>query len=75
MQRNIKTGTGSGIDMVASMRIGTIESVLHSWLIPWLEQLRIEQPQLGLNLTVEITPTLNAPGVVGLSWSLPKSQA
>jgi DNA-binding transcriptional LysR family regulator len=40
------------------MRIGAIESVLHSWLIPWLEQLRTQQPQLELDITVETTPIL-----------------
>jgi DNA-binding transcriptional LysR family regulator len=32
--------------------------VLHSWLIPWIEQLRAEQPGLELELTVETTPML-----------------
>jgi DNA-binding transcriptional LysR family regulator len=58
MQREIKTEMGSGVDMAVSMRIGAIESVLHSWLIPWLEQLRAEQPGLELDLTVETTPIL-----------------
>lgn len=58
MQRDIKTEMGSGIDMAVSMRIGAIESVLHAWLIAWLEQLRVEQPGLELDLTVETTPIL-----------------
>ena len=58
MQRDIKAEIGSGVDVAVSMRIGAIESVLHSWLIPWLEQLRTEQPQLELDLTVETTPIL-----------------
>jgi DNA-binding transcriptional LysR family regulator len=40
------------------LRLGAIESVLHSWLIPWLESLRREQPQLALELTVETTAAL-----------------
>jgi hypothetical protein len=31
---------GSGAPMAVAMRIGAIESVLHSWLIPWIEKLR-----------------------------------
>jgi DNA-binding transcriptional LysR family regulator len=49
---------GFGMAMTASLRIGAIESVLHSWLIPWIEKLRVEQPGLELELTVEITPVL-----------------
>jgi DNA-binding transcriptional LysR family regulator len=44
--------------MAVSMRIGAIESVLHSWLIPWLEKLRADYPGLELELTVETTPIL-----------------
>jgi DNA-binding transcriptional LysR family regulator len=40
------------------LRIGVIESVLHSWLIPWIEQLRTERSGLELELTVETTPAL-----------------
>jgi DNA-binding transcriptional LysR family regulator len=58
LQREAKAEMGSGVTVAISMRIGAIESVLHSWLIPWLEQLRIEQPQLELDLTVETTPIL-----------------
>src|SRR6476620_9322207 len=49
---------GSGEAIAVSMRIGAIESVLHSWLIPWLESLRTEHPGLELELTVETTPIL-----------------
>jgi DNA-binding transcriptional LysR family regulator len=58
LQREIKTEMGSGQTMQASLRIGAIESVLHSWLIPWIEKLRAEQPGLELELTVETTPVL-----------------
>jgi DNA-binding transcriptional LysR family regulator len=58
MQREIKAEMGSGQPMAASLRIGAIESVLHSWLIPWIEKLRGEQPGLELELTVETTPVL-----------------
>ena len=58
LQREVKLEMGSGKTMAVSMRIGAIESVLHSWLIPWLEQLRANYPGLELELTVETTPIL-----------------
>ncbi|MDI1340715.1 LysR family transcriptional regulator [Polaromonas sp.] len=58
LQREVKQEMGSGQPMAVSMRIGAIESVLHSWLIPWLEKLRAEHPGLELELTVETTPIL-----------------
>lgn len=58
LQREVKAEMGSGQAMAASLRIGAIESVLHSWLIPWIEKLRVEQPGLELELTVETTPVL-----------------
>ena len=58
LQREVKAEMGSGAPLAVSMRIGAIESVLHSWLIPWLEKLRMDQPGLELELTVETTPVL-----------------
>jgi DNA-binding transcriptional LysR family regulator len=58
LQREVKAEMGSGMALAASLRIGAIESVLHSWLIPWIEKLRVEQPGLELELTVETTPVL-----------------
>jgi DNA-binding transcriptional LysR family regulator len=58
LQREVKAEMGSGAPMAVSMRIGAIESVLHSWLIPWLEKLRTDHPGLELELTVETTPIL-----------------
>jgi DNA-binding transcriptional LysR family regulator len=58
LQREVKHEMGAGETMAVSMRIGAIESVLHSWLIPWLEKLRAEHPGLELELTVETTPIL-----------------
>ena len=58
LQREVKAEMGAGAPMAVSMRIGAIESVLHSWLIPWLEKLRADHPGLELELTVETTPIL-----------------
>jgi DNA-binding transcriptional LysR family regulator len=54
----IKTRFGSSSQRAVSLRLGANESVLHSWLIPWLERLRGEQPGLELELTIETTPML-----------------
>lgn len=58
LQRQLKTELGSGSPLEVSIRLGAIESVLHSWLIPWVEQLRKDNPLLELELTVEPTPVL-----------------
>jgi DNA-binding transcriptional LysR family regulator len=54
----IKSGLGSGTQRAMSLRLGAIESVLHSWLIPWIARLRMDQPGLELELMVETTPVL-----------------
>ncbi|GDY38319.1 LysR family transcriptional regulator [Acidovorax sp. NB1] len=58
LQRQLKAEMGSGGPLEVSIRLGAIESVLHSWLIPWVEQLRKDNPLLELELTVETTPVL-----------------
>lgn len=58
LHREVKAEMGSGGDEAVPLRLGAIESVLHSWLIPWIEVLRKERPTLALELTVETTPML-----------------
>jgi DNA-binding transcriptional LysR family regulator len=61
LQREIRSELGSGGKGGAResvLRVGVIESVLHSWLIEWVQALRSEQPALQLELTVETTPVL-----------------
>lgn len=60
LQREIKAefGAGGGADRPMQLRIGVIESVLHSWLIEWVQALRKAHPALELALTVETTPVL-----------------
>ena len=58
LQRDIKAEFGGGAQGPMSLRIGVIESVLHSWLIDWLRALRLQHPALQLELTVETTPVL-----------------
>jgi DNA-binding transcriptional LysR family regulator len=54
----IKEGLGSGTQRPVSLRVGAIESVLHSWLIPWIQRLRMTQPWIEFELTIETTPML-----------------
>jgi DNA-binding transcriptional LysR family regulator len=58
LQREIKLEMGGEVPPEVQLRIGAIESVLHSWLIPWVESLRAEFPALELELSVETTPVL-----------------
>jgi DNA-binding transcriptional LysR family regulator len=58
MQREVKAEMGSGRAAAAHLRIGAIESVLHSWLILWLETLRRDNQELEIELSVETTPVL-----------------
>ena len=58
LQREIKAEFGGGSERPMQLRIGVIESVLHSWLIEWVQALRKAHPALELALTVEATPVL-----------------
>lgn len=58
LQREIKAEMGAGAHAATSLRIGAIESVLHSWLIPWVQHMRETIPGFELELTVETTPVL-----------------
>ena len=58
MEREIKAEMGSGVTRATTLRVGAIESVLHSWLIGWIQQMRAQYPALALELTVETTPVL-----------------
>jgi DNA-binding transcriptional LysR family regulator len=60
LQREIKgeMGSAGGAQRAVSLRIGAIESVLHSWLIDWVHHMRAGNPDFELELTVETTPVL-----------------
>ncbi|MGM9486442.1 LysR family transcriptional regulator [Ideonella sp. YS5] len=58
LQREIRDEMGRSGESAFSLRIGAIESVLHSWLIDWVREMRAAQPGLELELTVETTPVL-----------------
>lgn len=57
LQREIKAEMGGGAQPV-TLRVGAIESVVHSWLIDWVRQTREQHPALALELTVETSPVL-----------------
>jgi DNA-binding transcriptional LysR family regulator len=58
LQRNLRNELGGGAATPTTLRLGAVESVLHTWLIPLIESLRKENPLLELDLTVETTPVL-----------------
>jgi len=61
LHRDIKAEMGAaagGAQRAVSLRIGVIESVLHSWLIDWVQHMRRTHPDFALELTVETTPVL-----------------
>jgi DNA-binding transcriptional LysR family regulator len=57
LQREIVGEMGAGARSV-SLRIGVIESVLHSWLLEWVQHTRKADPDFELELSVETTPVL-----------------
>jgi DNA-binding transcriptional LysR family regulator len=58
LQRQVKSELGSGAVRASVLRLGVIESVVHSWLTDWLQHMRSAHPELELELTVETTPVL-----------------
>lgn len=59
LHRDIKSAMGAdAAPRAVSLRIGVIESVLHSWLLDWVQHMRSTNPDFELELTVETTPVL-----------------
>jgi DNA-binding transcriptional LysR family regulator len=58
VQRQVKEEMGNNSARPMALRIGVIESVVHSWLTGWLQQMRQTHPDFALELTVETTPVL-----------------
>ena len=58
IHRQLRDELGTEETGVHLLRVGAIESALHTWLIPMLQHLRSVHPNLQLELTVEITPVL-----------------
>lgn len=58
IQRRVKEEMGSSAGRPVALRIGAIESVVHTWLTGWLQQMRRTHPDFALELTVETSPVL-----------------
>lgn len=58
LQRQVKEEMGSNAGRPVALRIGAIESVVHSWLTGWLQEMRAGNPDFELELTVETSPVL-----------------
>jgi DNA-binding transcriptional LysR family regulator len=58
LQREVKAELGGGAARPVVLRVGAIESVLHSWLMEGVHRLRATHPALALELTVETSPVL-----------------
>ncbi|MED5621302.1 LysR family transcriptional regulator [Ideonella sp. BN130291] len=58
LHRQLRDELGTEDGSAHLLRVGAVESALHTWLIPLLKHLRTEHPKLELELTVEITPVL-----------------
>jgi DNA-binding transcriptional LysR family regulator len=58
LQREVKSELGAAAARPVVLRVGAIESVLHSWLMDGVRGLRAAHPALALELTVETSPIL-----------------
>lgn len=58
LQRDVKLELGASSPQPTILRVGAIESVLHAWLMPLVENLRSHHPGLELELTVATTQVL-----------------
>ncbi|WP_371324220.1 LysR family transcriptional regulator [Dechloromonas sp. ZY10] len=59
LQLDLKRELGTPEQMPLSLRVGGIETVLHTWLIPLMESLKGEYPKIEFELNVEMTHVLN----------------
>jgi len=59
LQRDVKRELGAPEQLPLSLRVGGIETVLHTWLIPLVEWLKEKKPHLEFELNIEMTHVLN----------------
>lgn len=59
LQNELKNDLGTHEARAFSLRVGAVESVLHTWLIPMVDGLKKITPHIEFELTIEMTPTLN----------------
>lgn len=58
LQKAAREELGGTHSDAPTLRVGAIESVMHSWLTGFLSRLRASRPDLAVELTVETTPLL-----------------
>ena len=59
LQLELKRELGTPEQLPMSLRVGGIETVLHTWLIPLMESLKGDYPSIEFELNVEMTHVLN----------------
>lgn len=59
IQHRLKRDLGGQGPAPISLRLGVIETVSHAWLIPLMESLKAQKPQIEYELNVEMTPVLH----------------
>lgn len=59
LQRELKNELGAPEQHPFTLRVGGIETVLHTWLIPMVDALKKSAPQIEFELTIEMTHILN----------------
>ncbi len=59
LQLDLKRELGTPEHLPLSLRVGGIESVLHTWLTPLLKSLKAHYPTIEFELNVEMTHVLN----------------
>lgn len=59
LKRRMQMELGASEQEPFVLRIGAIETVLHSWLLDLVNRLKAENPRISLEITVEMTPVLN----------------
>jgi len=59
LQLDLKRELGAPEQLPVSLRVGGIETVLHTWLIPLMESLKTDYPTIAFELNVEMTHVLN----------------
>ncbi|RIX44027.1 MAG: LysR family transcriptional regulator [Rhodocyclales bacterium GT-UBC] len=59
LQRDVKRELSGPEQLPLSLRVGGIETVLHTWMIPLVKALKSKKPHLEFELNIEMTHVLN----------------
>lgn len=60
LERDLKQSVTGRSEIGGMVRVGCIESIAHSWLVPMVRELAAAHPRLSLELTIEPTSHLQA---------------